>query len=82
MIFLKIAIALAVCVAWILIDGSRDFALFLGGFVLIVLFISPKRQKSYEEGEDFKAMLKEKQERKVFLEEERINEKKQNDKKK
>lgn len=71
---LKGLLALALSIGWLFFSGDKDMSLMLGGLVFVVLLINPKRKKSYEEGEDYKAMVKEKQERKLYLAEERIQE--------
>lgn len=74
---LKIIISLAVLLCWQIFTGDLWLACILGAFVCAVLFISPKKQQSFEEGDEYKAMVKEKNERKLFLEEERLLEKQQ-----
>ncbi len=74
---LKIAISVAVLLCWQIFTGDLWLACILGAFVFAILFISPKKRQSYEEGDEYKAMVKEKNERKLFLEEERILEKQQ-----
>ncbi len=76
-IALKIAISIAVLLCWQIFTGDLWLACILGAFVCAILFINPKRERSFEEGDEYKAMVKEKNERKLFLEEERILEKQQ-----
>lgn len=77
MIWLKIAISIAIGLCWQVFTGDLALACILAVFVLIILVISPKKEKTFEEGDEYKAMVKEKNERKLFLEEERILEKQQ-----
>lgn len=74
---LKVIVSLAVLLCWQVFTGDIWLSCILGAFVCAVLFISPKKQKSFEEGDEYRAMVKEKNERKIFLEEERILEKQQ-----
>lgn len=74
-IVLKIAIALIVLLAWQILSGDLAMACILGGFILVILVANPKKDKSYEDSDEYRAMVKEKNERKLFLEEERILEK-------
>ena len=76
-IAIKIIIALAVLLGWQILSGDLALSCILAAFVLAVLIASPKREKSFEESEEYKSMVKEKNERKLFLEEERILEKHQ-----
>ena len=76
-IALKIIISLAVLVCWQIFTGDLWLACIFGAFVCAILFISPKKEQSFEEGDEYKAMVKEKNERKLFLEEERLLEKQQ-----
>lgn len=76
-IALKIAISVAVLLCWQIFTGDLWLACILGAFVFLVLVANPKKDKSFEEGDEYKAMVKEKNERKLFLEEERLLEKQQ-----
>lgn len=76
-IALKIIISIAVLVCWQVFTGDLWLACILGAFVFIVLVANPKKEQSFEEGDEYKAMVKEKNERKLFLEEERLLEKHQ-----
>lgn len=76
-IAIKIIISLAVLLGWQVLSGDLGLACILAVFVLAVLITNPKKEKPFEESDEYKSMVKEKNERKLFLEEERILEKQQ-----
>ena len=68
-IAIKIIISLAVLLGWQVLSGDLGLACILAVFVLAVLIANPKKEKSFEESDEYKSMVKEKNERKLFLEE-------------
>lgn len=76
-LFFKILIAIAVGLGWQVLSGDVGLSLIFAGFIFIVLMIKPQKPSYYQDGDEFKQKVKEKNEQKIFLEEERILEKKQ-----
>ena len=76
-IALKCAIAICVGLGWQIASGDVALSMVLVAFVFAVLIFSPKKYNYYQDGEEFKEKVREKNERKLSLEEERILEKKQ-----
>lgn len=74
---LKCAIAICVGLGWQIVSGDLALSLVLTILIFAVLIINPKKEPSYQEGEEFKEKVREKNEQKLFLEEERILEKQQ-----
>lgn len=74
---LKCAIAICFGLGWQIVSGDTALSLVLAILVFIVLIINPKKEQSYQEGDEFKEKVREKNEQKLFLEEERILEKQQ-----
>ncbi|RDU62625.1 hypothetical protein [Helicobacter sp. MIT 14-3879] len=81
-IILRFIISALIGVGWLFFSKDPEISLILFIFVFIILSITPKKNKTYEEGDEFQAILKEKTERKLLLEEERLLEKQQSKKNK
>lgn len=80
-IALKIFISIALGLCWQILSGDISMSCILAVFTFVVLIIKPKKDRYYQDGDEFKQKVKEKNEQKIFLEEERILEKKQNQEK-
>lgn len=74
---LKGIIAICVGLGWQVVSGDLALSLVLSILIFAVLMINPQKQPSYQDGEEFKEKVREKNEQKLHLEEERILEKQQ-----
>lgn len=76
-LLLKIFIAIIVGLCWQILSGDVGLSCIFAIFIFAVFMIKPKKERYYQDGDEFKQKVKEKNEQKLFLEEERILEKKQ-----
>ena len=82
MIFLKAIIALILALCWYFIDGNLEFAVILFIFVFVVLLFQPKKTKSIQEQDSFIDKINRANERKIQIEERRLQEQKEANKQK
>lgn len=74
---IKCVVAILVGLGWQIVSGDLTMACILAGFVFAILCISPKKERPFEDGDEFKQKVRERNEQKLFLEEERLLEKQQ-----
>lgn len=82
MIFLKALIALVLALVWYFIDGNLEFAVILFIFLFVVLLFQPRKTKSIQEQDFFKDKINRANERKIHIEERRLQEQKDANKQK
>lgn len=82
MIFLKILCAIIIGIAWFALSQNLEFSVIVAIFIAVVLAINPKKNEHFEDKEEFKEAVKNKQLTKINIEERRIMEKKSANEKK